>query len=106
MRRDDLVEPVRQSLRRLPEPFAAHYGVRPAPPPEGTLDLTPVRQQLEQAQASLARIDALADALTDPYLISRVLIRREAVSSSAIEGTNSTLDELLRVEETEGSEAE
>jgi len=33
-------------------------------------------------------------------VISRILPRREAVSSSAIEGTNSTLDELLSVEET------
>lgn len=32
-------------------------------------------------------------------MVSRLLTRREAVSSSSIEGTNSTLDELLSVEE-------
>ena len=49
--------------------------------------------------ASLARIEAIASELRDPWLVSRVLRRREAVSSSAIEGTNSTLDELLTAEE-------
>ncbi|WP_439373093.1 Fic/DOC family N-terminal domain-containing protein [Bradyrhizobium sp. DASA03120] len=38
--------------------------------------------------------------MKDPYIVSRVLTRREAVSSSSIEGTHSTLDELLSVEET------
>jgi len=46
-------------------------------------------------------MEALAGELADPWLISRILPRREAVSSSSIEGTNSTLDELLSVEETE-----
>ncbi|WP_347341520.1 Fic/DOC family N-terminal domain-containing protein [Bradyrhizobium pachyrhizi] len=47
------------------------------------------------------RIETLAAELKDPYLISRILPRREAISSSAIEGTNSTLDELLSGEEGE-----
>ncbi|WP_439366027.1 Fic/DOC family N-terminal domain-containing protein [Bradyrhizobium sp. DASA03005] len=38
--------------------------------------------------------------MKDPYVVSRVLTRRVAVSSSSIEGTQSTLDELLSVEET------
>jgi Fic family protein len=37
--------------------------------------------------------------LRSPYLVSRVLPRREAVASSAVEGTHSTLDELLTAEE-------
>jgi Fic family protein len=55
--------------------------------------------RLSAADAALARIDTLAAEIKDPYLISRILPRREAVSSSSIEGTNSTLDELLSVEE-------
>ena len=47
----------------------------------------------------LGRAEALAASLPDPYIISRTLSRREAVDSSAIEGTNSTLDELLTIEE-------
>ncbi|WP_237740992.1 Fic family protein [Novosphingobium sp. B-7] len=47
----------------------------------------------------IARVDALAAELHDPYLVSRLLSRREAITSSSIEGTNSTLDELLTIEE-------
>jgi len=47
----------------------------------------------------IAKIDAVAAEMHDPYLISRLLSRREAVTSSSIEGTNSTLDELLTIEE-------
>ncbi|MEI8396519.1 MAG: Fic family protein [Rhodospirillaceae bacterium] len=100
MKRDDLCDAVRRRLRRLPDPFAAHYGVVPLPPPEDSLDLRPVRLQCEQAQAAMVRADVLAATLPDPWLVSRVLTRREAVASSSIEGTNSTLDELLTVEET------
>src|SRR5207245_43266 len=85
---------------RLPPPFAAHYGVVPLPPPENGVTLAPALPLLDAATAALARVETLAAELADPYLISRILPRREAVSSSAIEGTNSTLDELLSVEET------
>ena len=105
MKRDDLCEPVRQRLCRLPKPFAAHYGVKPSPPPEDGIDLRAVRIRCEQAHAAMVRADTLATALSDPWLVSRVLARREAVSSFAIEGTNSTLDELLTVEETSDGSA-
>jgi Fic family protein len=44
--------------------------------------------------------------MKDPYIVSRILTRREAVSSSSIEGTQSTLDEILSIEETGGDESE
>jgi Fic family protein len=101
MHRGDLTPAVQKRLQRLPPPFAAHYGVVPLPPPEDAVVLPPeILQQHRHAVEAMARLDALARALSDPYLISRILPRREAVSSSAIEGTNSTLDELLAVEET------
>ncbi len=62
--------------------------------------ITPVLREIQAASAALARLEALTSELGDPWLVSRILMRREAVSSSAIEGTNSTLDELLAVEET------
>jgi len=99
MKRDDLVAAVRDQLRRLPEPHAAHYGVVPLAPPEESILLSDAQLCHRQAVEMMARVDALASELHDPYLISRLLSRREAVSSSAIEGTNSTLDELLSVEE-------
>jgi Fic family protein len=97
---DDLVQPIRERLKRLPLPYQAHYGVVPLPPPEDVIPLHAVAPRLSAADAALARIDTLAAELKDPYLISRILPRREAISSSSIEGSNSTLDELLSVEET------
>lgn len=99
MRRDDLCHPVRESLERLPPPHAAHYGVVPAPPPEGGIALGSALRSHQQATDAMARVRVLAEQLGDPYVVSRLLARREAVSSSSIEGTNSTLDELLSLEE-------
>lgn len=105
MRRDDLCHDVRQRLKRLPPPHAAHYGVVPAPPPEDAVGLAPVLARYGAAMAALGKAAALAAGLKGPYWVSRILTRREAVSSSALEGTNSTLDELLSVEENEDSRA-
>lgn len=100
MKRDLLAEPIRRQLKRLPAPFESNYGVVPPPPPESSLDLKGVSLRHGQAVGALAKVDALAAEARDPYFVSRVLTRREAVSSSSIEGTNSTLDEMLTVEET------
>ncbi|MGY3363495.1 Fic family protein [Bradyrhizobium sp. GM2.4] len=104
MNRDNLTHAVRERLQRLPAPYAAHYGVVPLPPPEDGVAAGSVLARLRAADAALVRIETLAAELKDPYLISRILPRREAVSSSAIEGTNSTLDELLSGEESEDSQ--
>ena len=100
MKRDNLCHAVRERLKRLPVPYESHYGVVPLPPPEHTINVTPVTLQLSKASAALGRIDMLMEELADPWLISRILPRQEAISSSSIEGTYSTLDELLSVEET------
>ncbi len=105
MKRDDLCHEVRERLKRLPPPFEHHYGVVPLPPPEDGVSVAPVTMQMSEASAALGRVAALAGELADPWLISRILPRREAISSSAIENTNSTLDELLSVEETEDENA-
>ena len=105
MRRDSLVEPVKARLHRLPEPYQAHYGVVPLPPPEDSIALGDALAANEAAQRALAEADVMARELKDPFLLSRVLTRKEAVSSSAIEGTHSTLDELLVAEETNQEEA-
>lgn len=106
MHRNDLSGPVRDRLQRLPEPYSAHYGVVPLPAPEDPVLLTGALPKLRAAGAALSRANTLAAELKDPFILSRVLPRREAVSSSAIEGTNSTLDELLDVEEGEGAATE
>jgi Fic family protein len=102
--RNNLTNGVRERLKRLPPPYEAHYGVVPLPPPEDGIPVGEVLARLSAADTALAEIETLAAELKDPYLISRILPRREAVSSSAIEGTNSTLDELLSVEENDDSE--
>lgn len=101
MDRNALVGAVRHSLVRLPEPYANCWGVVPAPPPAGPPDLRPVLGRLETAARALERVQTVAAEMHSPYLISRVLPRKEAVSSSAMEGTYSTLDELLSEEEAE-----
>lgn len=104
MQRDNLAGPVRQQLKRLPEPYANHYGVVPLPPPEEAVSLSEALPRLREATAALAKTATYAAELADPFVLSRILTRREAVSSSAIENTNSTLDELLNVEEDENGE--
>jgi len=91
---------VRMALKRLPPPFANHYGVVPSPPPAAHPSVMPVARECAAANAALTRLETIASELGDPWLVSRIIMRQEALSSSAIEGTNSTLDELLLVEET------
>lgn len=99
MRRDGLCHAVRQRLERLPPPYDAHYGVTPLPPPETGVELGPVAGLCRSAEDAMTRVDIYLAELHDPFVISRVLARREAVTSSSIEGTQSTLDEVLAVEE-------
>lgn len=105
MKRDCLVHAVRERLVRLPPPYGSHYGVVPAPPPENGISLTEVLPRLSRASEALGRVQALAERMEDHFQISRILKRQEAVSSAAIEGTSSTLDEILAVEETEDANA-
>ncbi len=99
MRRSDLTGLVQRQLKKLPQPFESHYGVVPLPPPEEAIALSTALPHLRAASEALGRVNTLAAELKDSFIVSRILTRREAVSSSAIEGTNSTLDELLNMEE-------
>ena len=69
----------------------------PAPlPPVPPLELIgPVRAALDQALLALGRLDGAAAALPDAHLLLYTYVRKEAVLSSQIEGTQSTLDDLL-----------
>ena len=99
MKRTELSGGVRERLVRLPAPYEHHYGVLPLPLPEKGIPLGEVTALHSQAQLALGQADEIARSLPDPYQISRILSRREAVSSSAMEGTHSTLDELLIADE-------
>lgn len=99
MNRNNLTEAVRQTLQRFTEPHGAHYGVVPTAPTEDGVPLTGVAVAVGEAHAALKEAAIIASSLPDNYLLTRIPVRKEALSSSSIEGTNSTLDELLSVEE-------
>ena len=55
-------------------------------------------QAVSQADRALGRLDGLASQLPNPKLLVRPIIRREAVSTSALEGTYAALSEVLEAE--------
>lgn len=68
-------------------------------PPEPPLQLTARRQQLlERATLALGRLDSVTLLLPEPDLFLYAYVRREAVLSSQIEGTQSSLAQLLLFE--------
>ena len=74
------------------------YIPAPLPPrPPVAID-GPLQQSLEAASLALGRLDSLSDLLPDPALFIYTYIRKEAVLSSQIEGTQSSLSELLMFE--------
>ena len=72
----------------------------PSPlPPQPPLDFTGSRQRLlEAALLACGRLDAVTDLLPEPDLFLYSYVRREAVLSSQIEGTQSSLSDLMLFE--------
>ena len=99
MRRDQLHQKIIDRLERLPPPFQAHYGVVPLSPPE-SIPMYELNAPAASAIEALGRLDAIVSASPQPFLATRILHRQEALSSSAIEGTQSTLDEILELDAT------
>ena len=74
------------------------YVPRPLPP-DPPLVLTPADLALmERANRALGRLDGLSQLLPDPNLFLYFFVRKEAVLSSQIEGTQSSLSDLLLFE--------
>lgn len=68
-------------------------------PPEPALVLSDRRQRLlERATVALGRLDSVTLLLPDPNIFLYAYVRREAVLSSQIEGTQSSLAQLLLFE--------
>lgn len=82
------------------EPFKAFI---PHPlPPEPALQLDSTHNELmEKANLALGRLDGLAILLPDPSLFIYGYVRKEALLSSQIEGTQSSLSDLLLYENDE-----
>lgn len=71
---------------------------KPLPPePELALDGS-VRDALDRALLALGRLDGVSSLLPDVHLLLYSYVRKEAVLSSQIEGTQSTLSDLLLFE--------
>jgi Fic family protein len=68
-------------------------------PPVPPLDLSGTHQRLlERATHAVGRLDSVSALLPDPQLFLYAYVRREAVLSSQIEGTQSSLSDLLLFE--------
>ncbi|WP_308387590.1 Fic family protein [Acidithiobacillus sp. AMEEHan] len=71
----------------------------PLPPRDPPLDLTgALRDQLSAADYALGRLDGAVLTLPNPDLFVFMYVRKEAVLSSQIEGTQSSLQNLLAAE--------
>src|SRR6202142_993415 len=69
--------------------------VPPPLPPDPPLRLDGLQQLLEQANQAVGRLDGLASILPDLSLFIYTYVRKEAVLSSQIEGTQASLADLL-----------
>lgn len=79
---------------------AGYRAFIPAPlPPKPSVRLTgPVQRLLSEADRALGRLDGSVHTLPNPDLFVAMYVRKEAVLSSQIEGTQSTLEDLLAAE--------
>jgi Fic family protein len=82
---------------------AVHYHSGAFPP--ASLDYEALLGPLEEAAASLARYDAKMSSMLNSELFLAPLRRQDAVSSSRMEGTISTIEELYRLEAEEDAGA-
>ena len=75
--------------------------IPPHLPPKPPIKLDALQRLLEEANQALGRLDGLASILPDPSLFIYLYVRKEAVLSSQIEGTQSSLSDLLLFESEE-----
>ncbi len=67
-------------------------------PPKDELDFKYLQHSLDSANFAIGRLDSVTSILPEPWLFLYAYIRKEAVLSSQIEGTQSTLSDLLLFE--------
>lgn len=72
--------------------------VPPPLPPTPAIDVLPLLERLSAAERALGRLDGITTLLPRHELFLYMYVRKEAVLSSQIEGTQSTLTDLLRFE--------
>ncbi|MDR0994063.1 MAG: Fic family protein [Verrucomicrobiota bacterium] len=67
-------------------------------PPTPAIDMMAISDWLEKANLAIGELNGVVQNAPDPSIINYMYVRKEAVLSSQIEGTQSTLDDLLRYE--------
>lgn len=72
--------------------------VPPQLPPHPQIDVLSLLERLSLAERALGRLDGITMLLPRQELFLYMYVRKEAVLSSQIEGTQSTLSDLLRFE--------
>lgn len=87
--------PVPGRIVRTPEGYDAFV---PDPLPPALEWTAGVVRALSEADQAVGRLAGVGGRLPNPHLLIRPFIRREAVLSSRIEGTQATLGELLAAE--------
>jgi Fic family protein len=75
--------------------------VPPPLPPTPSVELPRLYRQLENANRALGRLDGVTSILPDTPLFLYMYVRKEALLSSQIEGTQSSLSDLLLFENEE-----
>ena len=73
----------------------------PPLPPAPPIDLIPLQGLLSKANQALGKLDTISDILPNNHLLLYYYVRKEAVLSSQIEGTQSSLSDLLLHESNE-----
>ncbi|MCF6807571.1 Fic family protein [Thiotrichales bacterium 19S9-12] len=75
--------------------------VPPPLPPKPSLKLEPIYPLLDKANIAIGRLDGIGNVLPNQDLFLYMYIRKEAVLSSQIEGTQSSLSDLIMFENEE-----
>jgi Fic family protein len=77
----------------------------PNPLPPFGIDLAVVADSIAEAAQALGELNGIGRTLPDPYLLIRPLQAQEALTSSSMEGTYTTLSDLLLVEAGAGEQS-
>ncbi len=98
-----MLVPIRSEASRNHQPYEYHAFI-PDPLPRQP-DLAPATHHaVTRAATAVARLDEASKRLPDPMLLARPAIRREAVSTSALEGTHAALADVLEADFLEDEE--
>src|SRR5208282_1791553 len=87
-----------KTISRAGREVAQAFVPAPLPPQPGLLLDADLQEALDFALVAIGRLDSVSTLLPDPHLFLYTYVRQEAVLSSQIEGTQSTLADLLLFE--------